>query len=226
MLLLVCDEFSELLSEKPDFIDLFVAIGRLGRSLGVHLLLASQRLDEGRLRRSRLALVLSDRSADVLGDGVAVGAGRLGRVCPGCHGRPATDIASGHRAARAGSGRRTRRRPIVGVSPVVSEAISIAPSGWRMLPFTAAPCGERAAPVVAAGPEPPQTQTMLAALTDAISASGHPAHRVWLPPLTTSDPLDLVLGPLVIDPSRGLTTADTLLRGSLRAAHRDDRQAV
>src|SRR5690606_18470417 len=44
------DEFSELLSEKPDFIDLFVQIGRLGRSLGVHLLLASQRLEEGRLR--------------------------------------------------------------------------------------------------------------------------------------------------------------------------------
>ena len=50
MLLIVCDEFSELLSAKPDFIDLFVAIGRLGRSLGVHLLLASQRLEEGRLR--------------------------------------------------------------------------------------------------------------------------------------------------------------------------------
>ena len=35
------DEFSELLAAKPEFIDLFVQIGRLGRSLGVHLLLAS-----------------------------------------------------------------------------------------------------------------------------------------------------------------------------------------
>ena len=49
-LLLVVDEFSELLAAKPDFIDLFVTIGRVGRSLGVHLLLASQRLDEGRMR--------------------------------------------------------------------------------------------------------------------------------------------------------------------------------
>ncbi|MFC7575453.1 FtsK/SpoIIIE domain-containing protein [Klenkia terrae] len=49
-LLIVCDEFSELLSAKPDFIDMFVQIGRVGRSLGVHLLLASQRLEEGRLR--------------------------------------------------------------------------------------------------------------------------------------------------------------------------------
>ena len=49
-LLIVVDEFTEMLSAKPEFIDLFVAIGRLGRSLGLHLLLASQRLEEGRLR--------------------------------------------------------------------------------------------------------------------------------------------------------------------------------
>ena len=49
-LLIVVDEFSELLTSKPEFIDLFVMIGRLGRSLAVHLLLASQRLEEGRLR--------------------------------------------------------------------------------------------------------------------------------------------------------------------------------
>ncbi len=49
-LFLVLDEFSELLSAKPEFADLFVMIGRLGRSLGVHILLASQRLEEGKLR--------------------------------------------------------------------------------------------------------------------------------------------------------------------------------
>jgi S-DNA-T family DNA segregation ATPase FtsK/SpoIIIE len=49
-LVIVVDEFSELLSARPEFVDVFVAIGRLGRSLGLHLLLASQRLDEGRLR--------------------------------------------------------------------------------------------------------------------------------------------------------------------------------
>jgi S-DNA-T family DNA segregation ATPase FtsK/SpoIIIE len=40
----------ELLAARPEFLDLFAAIGRVGRSLGMHLLLASQRLDEGRLR--------------------------------------------------------------------------------------------------------------------------------------------------------------------------------
>ena len=49
-LMVIVDEFSELLSQHPHFADLFVAIGRLGRSLGVHLLLASQRLEEGKLR--------------------------------------------------------------------------------------------------------------------------------------------------------------------------------
>ncbi|TSB24941.1 type VII secretion protein EccCa, partial [Streptomyces benahoarensis] len=50
-LVIIVDEFSELLAAHPSFMDLFVMIGRLGRSLGVHLLLASQRLDEGRVHQ-------------------------------------------------------------------------------------------------------------------------------------------------------------------------------
>jgi DNA segregation ATPase FtsK/SpoIIIE, S-DNA-T family len=49
-LLLVVDEFAELLDTEPAFIDFFLTIGRVGRSLGIHLLLASQRLEEGKLR--------------------------------------------------------------------------------------------------------------------------------------------------------------------------------
>ncbi|QFQ03073.1 ESX-1 secretion system protein EccCa1 [Corynebacterium urogenitale] len=49
-LFIVVDEFSELLHARPEFADVFAAIGRLGRSLRMHLLLASQRLEEGRLR--------------------------------------------------------------------------------------------------------------------------------------------------------------------------------
>ena len=48
-LFVILDEFSELLSDKPDFIEVFVAIGRLGRSMQIHLLLSSQRLEECRL---------------------------------------------------------------------------------------------------------------------------------------------------------------------------------
>ncbi|HEX6446559.1 MAG TPA: type VII secretion protein EccCa [Streptosporangiales bacterium] len=49
-LLVIIDEFSELLTAKPDFAELFVAIGRIGRSIGMNLLLATQRLETGRIR--------------------------------------------------------------------------------------------------------------------------------------------------------------------------------
>ncbi|MFD3684052.1 type VII secretion protein EccCa [Nocardiopsis sp. NPDC058631] len=49
-LLIIIDEFSELLTAHPDFAELFVAIGRIGRSIGVHLLLATQRLESGKLK--------------------------------------------------------------------------------------------------------------------------------------------------------------------------------
>ena len=49
-LLLVIDEFGELLTAEPDFVDLLLMIGRIGRSIGVHLLLSSQRIEGGKLR--------------------------------------------------------------------------------------------------------------------------------------------------------------------------------
>jgi DNA segregation ATPase FtsK/SpoIIIE, S-DNA-T family len=49
-LVLIVDEFGELLAARPDFTDLFVKIGRIGRSIGIHLLFATQRLEEGRLK--------------------------------------------------------------------------------------------------------------------------------------------------------------------------------
>ena len=50
-LLVVVDEFGELLTACPEFIETFATIGSVGRSLGIHLLLATQRLDEGRINR-------------------------------------------------------------------------------------------------------------------------------------------------------------------------------
>ncbi|PWK13519.1 type VII secretion protein EccCa [Tumebacillus permanentifrigoris] len=49
-LVVVIDEFGELLAAQPEFTDLFVKIGRIGRSIGIHLLFATQRLEEGRLK--------------------------------------------------------------------------------------------------------------------------------------------------------------------------------
>ncbi|MDM8084211.1 type VII secretion protein EccCa [Cellulomonas cellasea] len=49
-LFVVIDEFGELLTAEPEFVDLFLQIGRIGRSIGVHLLLSSQRVEAGKLR--------------------------------------------------------------------------------------------------------------------------------------------------------------------------------
>jgi DNA segregation ATPase FtsK/SpoIIIE, S-DNA-T family len=49
-LLIIADEFAELMANRPEFLDLFITMGRVGRSLGLHLLFATQRLEEGRIR--------------------------------------------------------------------------------------------------------------------------------------------------------------------------------
>ena len=74
-LLIIVDEFAELLADRPDFLDLFISIGRVGRSLGLHLLMATQRIDEGRIKgleghlRYRICLrtFSASESAAVLG---------------------------------------------------------------------------------------------------------------------------------------------------------------
>lgn len=78
-LMIVIDEFAELRTELPEFIDGLVRIARVGRSLGVNLVLATQRpagvvTPEMQSNISlRVALRVTDRSdsADVLGSGEA-----------------------------------------------------------------------------------------------------------------------------------------------------------
>ena len=75
-LVVVVDEFAALAKELPDFLAALVGIAQRGRSLGVHLLLATQRpagvvTDDIRANTNlRLALRLHDRSdaLDVVGD--------------------------------------------------------------------------------------------------------------------------------------------------------------
>ncbi|GIG54905.1 FtsK/SpoIIIE domain-containing protein [Demequina activiva] len=78
-LVLVIDEFAELKTELPDFINGLVRIARVGRSLGVHLVLATQR-PSGAVTpemqsniNMRVALRVTDQadSSDVLGSGEA-----------------------------------------------------------------------------------------------------------------------------------------------------------
>jgi DNA segregation ATPase FtsK/SpoIIIE, S-DNA-T family len=211
-LLIVCDEFSELLTAKPDFIDLFVQIGRVGRSLGVHLLLASQRLEEGRLRGldTHLSYRIGLRTFSALESRAVLGvpdAYELPRS-PG-HGylKYGTEPLVRFRAAyasgpyrsppRAGGGARTRR-------PVLEFTTHDVP-----VPPTQQPARPEATP---AGDAP----SLLGVLVGRLARLGPPAHRVWLPPLAAPPALDDLLGPVRADRVRGLTTANPDLHGALQ----------
>ncbi|MGC4895085.1 type VII secretion protein EccCa [Micromonospora sp. DT31] len=211
-LLLICDEFSELLSAKPDFIDLFVQIGRLGRSLGVHLLLASQRLEEGRLRGldTHLSYRIGLRTFSALESRTVLGvpdAYELPRT-PG-HGylRSGTEPLIRFKAAYVSGAVRRRAGPAGG--PGTGEA--------RVLSFSThlVPVSEPAVP--AAPPtEEDSGETLLDLLVDRLAGQGPPAHQVWLPPLDASPALDELVGPVGVDPVRGLTVGNPELHGSLQ----------
>ncbi|SCG52457.1 type VII secretion protein EccCa [Micromonospora inositola] len=213
-LLLICDEFSELLSAKPDFIDLFVQIGRLGRSLGVHLLLASQRLEEGRLRGldTHLSYRIGLRTFSALESRTVLGvpdAHELPRS-PG-HGylRSGTDPLVRFKAAYVSGAVRRRGGP-------AGAAGAGAP---RLLAFSThlVPVPEPATPAAPpAAEEDSPTETLLDLLVGRLAGQGPPAHQVWLPPLDRSPTLDELLGPVATDPARGLTVGNPELHGALQ----------
>lgn len=215
-LFVVVDEFAELLAAKPNFSDLFNQIGRVGRSMGVHLLLASQRLDHGRLHglesmlsyRIALRTFQADESRLVLG---ITDAATLPRS-PG-HGflKYATDAPVRFKAAyvsgpylapaaRGPSGGRTRPAPI------------IAPFSTYAVPLPTLAVAETAA----AAPANPAGPAVIDLLVDQLAGQGVPARPVWLPPLAEASCLDELLGALVTDPVRGLTTSNPALHGTLQ----------
>jgi len=210
-LLLICDEFSELLSAKPDFIDLFVQIGRLGRSLGVHLLLASQRLEEGRLRGldTHLSYRIGLRTFSALESRTVLGV-------PDAHELPRTP---GHGYLRSGTEPLVRFKAAYVSGPLPRRGPAAGPDAGgppRLLTFTTHLVP---APEPAAAPEPAPAEegreSLLDLLVDRLAGQGPPAHQVWLPPLDQPPALDDLLGPVEVDPARGLTAGNPELHGAL-----------
>ncbi|MGI5212938.1 type VII secretion protein EccCa, partial [Plantactinospora sp. CA-290183] len=214
-LMIICDEFSELLSAKPDFIDLFVQIGRLGRSLGVHLLLASQRLEEGRLRGldTHLSYRVGLRTFSALESRAVLGvpdAFELPRA-PG-HGylkfgtepliRFKAAYVSGpyHKSSVAGVGAQGQSGP-----RLLSYSTHFVPVPEPVKPATPAPV-----------PEDSKAASLLDIMVSRLVGQGPPAHQVWLPPLSQAPALDEVLGPVLADPARGLTFGNPELHGALQ----------
>ncbi|MFE9692037.1 type VII secretion protein EccCa [Micromonospora sp. NPDC005806] len=209
-LLLICDEFSELLSAKPDFIDLFVQIGRLGRSLGVHLLLASQRLEEGRLRGldTHLSYRIGLRTFSALESRTVLGV-------PDAHELPRSP---GHGYLRAGTDPLVRFKTAYVSGPARRRGpVGTAGGGTRLLTFSThlVPVPEPTAPAALPAAEDP-AESLLDLLVGRLAGQGPPAHQVWLPPLDESPSLDELLGPVGTDPGRGLTVANPELHGALQ----------
>jgi S-DNA-T family DNA segregation ATPase FtsK/SpoIIIE len=217
-LLIICDEFSELLSAQPDLIDLFVQIGRVGPSLGVHLLLASRPLEENRLRDldTHLSYRIGLRTDSATESRVVLNS--LDAVelppAPG-HGfmKYGTEPLVRFRAAYV-SGLYRRPGEVSGSSGKADAGGGVRDHDTRDL----------APPVEAAegAPEPDDDvdealgQTLLDVLVGRLDGKGTPAHQVWLPPLGEPPTLDALLPPLVLDPEQGLTVSDPDLRGALK----------
>ncbi|HEX5202979.1 type VII secretion protein EccCa [Paractinoplanes rhizophilus] len=213
-LLVICDEFSELLSAKPDFIDLFVQIGRLGRSLGVHLLLASQRLEEGRLRGldTHLSYRVGLRTFSALESRAVLGV-------PDAYELPRSP---GHGYLKFGTEPLLRFKAAYVSGPMRKAGARAAAGGANAVPQVLeystryVPAPKPAKPVQPKPEEIPAGESVLDVMVDRLNGQGPPAHQVWLPPLNQSPALDELLGPVVADPARGLAFANPELHGALQ----------
>ncbi|WP_132155123.1 type VII secretion protein EccCa [Kribbella antiqua] len=218
-LLVICDEFSELLSDRPDFIDMFVQIGRVGRSLGVHLLLASQRLDEGRMRglETHLSFRIGLRTFSDMDSRTVLGvndAFLLPRA-PG-HGflRIGTEQMDRFRSAYVSG---VHRRPVVGALPLAPD------NSVELHDYVSGYVAPPAESEEADRPRPDDAfdesvgETLMDILVEKMTGRGDPAYQIWLPPLGDSPTLGDLLGPPRNEPGRGLVAGEPNLAGSLIA---------
>ncbi|UOE43954.1 type VII secretion protein EccCa [Agromyces larvae] len=215
-LLIVADEFSELLAAKPEFIESFVNIGRVGRSLQMHLLLASQRLEEGKLRgldtylsyRIGLRTFSAAESRSILGvpDAYTLpqqpGVGFL---------KSDTETMTQFRAAYVSGPPPRRRATATAAGGGVEASVEL---------FTAAPrhrevVADPAPDPVSAPIEPVEQRSTFDLAVERMRGRGPEAHRVWLPPLETPSTLDQLFGDLVVDPALGAVSPKWRAAGPL-----------
>jgi len=201
-LLIVVDEFGELLSQRPDFTELFLQIGRVGRSLGMHLLLASQRLEEGRLRglESHLSYRIALRTFSASESRAVIGspdAYRLPSIPGSAYLKVDESVYQRFRVAHVS-------RPYrIADEAAETQAQQIGPPvefGLRTELDVAARAQE-ANPLerVEADRPAPGEQTEMQVAVERLRSFGTPVHQVWLPVLPGHIPLDAVLGPLGTD---------------------------
>jgi DNA segregation ATPase FtsK/SpoIIIE, S-DNA-T family len=181
-LLLVIDEFGELLTADPEFIDVLITIGRIGRSIGVHLLLSSQRVEMGKLRgletylsyRIGLRTFSESESSSILGT-------------PDAFHLPS---APGFGYLKVDTTTYTRFRAGFVSGPV--ETGPRLPSGQLPEPFLVAPWPVPSSTQDPTEPEAPisrTTRSLLAECVERLTAADRRVRPVWLDPLGVRLPL-------------------------------------
>jgi DNA segregation ATPase FtsK/SpoIIIE, S-DNA-T family len=183
-LLIVIDEFATLVKEVPEFVDGIVDVAQRGRSLGVHLLLATQRpggvVSESIRANTNLRVALrvneAAESSDVIGvpDAARIPRGRPGRAY-----------------ARTGHGELAELQTayVGGARPTAASdaAVIVRPFTFGGPPTDATASAEGA-------------ETDLALLVDACASAAdaaaiEPPPSPWLPPLEAVLPLEVLPEP-------------------------------
>jgi len=218
-LLICCDEFAALTAEVPDFVDGMVNIAQRGRSLGMHMLLATQRpagVVTANIRANtdlRIALRVSstDDSNDIID---TPDAARISRRTPGRawirrtgHGTAELVQAAwvGAREELASEARIVEVRPFSARADM-SEELEAAPPA-RLHPRT-------------------DLDRLVTAIEDAFVRSGRPRpKKPWLPPLPAElllgcrEPGELLIGAAALDEERVPGSSEQVHRVNGSAAY-------
>lgn len=179
-LLIVIDEFAALVAELPDFVTGLVDIARRGRSLGVHLILATQRpagVVSAEIKSNtnlRIALRVTDRndSQDVIESPEA------GEIAPGLPGRAYARLGASSLVAFQSS-RVGGRPPTAGGE----AAVDVAPLTW---PSIGRPVARSGGGVEDDVDVPTDLASLVEAVREAADTTGvHAPPPPWLPALPT-----------------------------------------
>jgi len=188
-LAVVVDEFATLKAELPSFVDSLVGVAQRGRSLGMHLVLATQR-PRGAVSETirantdlRIALRVQDaaESSDVVGVADAASIPRTG---------------PGRAVVRLGPREVVAFQAALVTAPDPPAALGTRRPNVVALPFVmGAACDHRAGPP-RCGTGPSDLGRLVDLVGSAFAASGRPRpRRPWVEPLPTRVTLDAVLSP-------------------------------
>jgi S-DNA-T family DNA segregation ATPase FtsK/SpoIIIE len=208
-LAVVIDEFATLVKALPHFVDSLVSIAQRGRSLGIHLIMATQRpagsvndaIKNNVKLRIALRLESTGDSMDVIDN-------------------PAAASIGGRQRGRAFY--RVSAREVLPVQTALSTGVTAA--GGSVAPLSLTPFVFGASPAADGGPAsdgPTDLQRLVSATCEAVQAGGFsPPRRPWPDPL----PGEISLGTFPETADRGLQTATPGLP-ALALADDPDRQA-